>query len=153
MYATVSALSETVELELWLAGGNRGILGASESIDLLLDHVDQAEGVAGRIEGIEVSLVLYLASEVLVTATHDGGEHLAQAGGVSSLLGHHLLVFSLPPVIGAAWIVVHIFVAWLGWAIEDLQLTVPDSLTCVRVILEGHISQQPIGVLLERGRS
>ena len=153
MSATVSSLSKRVELELCLAGGNRGILGDSESTALLLDHVDQAEGVSGRIKVIEVSPVSYLSSEVLITAPHDGGEHLAQAGGVSSILGHNILALSLPPVLGVVRIVGHIFVAWLGWTIEDLRLTGTDSLTRVMAILEGHIYQHPLGDILERRRS
>ena len=76
MALTVSALAETVELELFLVVGYRGILRATNSVAFLLDRVDQDEDVAGRLEGIKVGPVSYLLSEVFVAAPQDGGEHL-----------------------------------------------------------------------------
>ena len=73
---TVSALAKAVELDLQLMVGDRGVLSAPYYIPLLIDCVEQAKGVARRLEVIEVGPVLDLASEVLVTAPQDGGEHL-----------------------------------------------------------------------------
>ena len=72
---TVSALAKAVELDLQLMVGNRGVLSAPYYIPLLLDCVEQANGVARRLEVIEVGPVLYLASEVPVAALQ---EHLMQ---------------------------------------------------------------------------
>ena len=66
-----------VELDLRLMIGNRGVLGALYFVALLINSIEQSKGDARRLEGIEVGPVLYLASEVLVAAPQDGGEHLA----------------------------------------------------------------------------
>ena len=73
---TVLDLAKAVELDLHLMVGNRGVLGAPYSTLLLLDYVEQAEGVARRLEVIEVSRFSYLVSEVIVSEPYDGGEHL-----------------------------------------------------------------------------
>ena len=90
MAATVLALFETVELDLCLMKDNRGVLSNLEYVAHLLNHSEKAEGVTGKIERIEVGLILYLASEVLVATPQDSRKYLAQAGGVASILGHHL---------------------------------------------------------------
>ena len=144
MAPTFLALDETVELDLCLMVGERDVLGATDSAALLLDGVEQAEGVSVRLEGIEVVPVSYLSSEVFVAAPQDGGEHFTEACGVTSLFGHHLLAFGPPPVLGSVRIVVHIFIAWLGQMIEYLWLMVPDSLTRVVAVLEGRISRMPL---------
>ena len=149
MATTVFALAETVELDLCLMVGNRSILGASESVALLLDRVDQSEGVPGRLKEIEVGLFLYLPLEVIIIEPEDSGDHLAQDGGVASLLGHHILASVLPPVLGAVQIVSHIFVAWIGHNIEDVWLMIPYSRTHVMAILEVFVYQQIICGLLE----
>ena len=74
--ATVLDPAKLVELDLCLIVGERGILGAPYSVPLLLDCVEQAKGVSGRLELIEVGLVFYLALDVLVAAPQDGGKHL-----------------------------------------------------------------------------
>ena len=74
--ATVLTLAETVELHLRLMIGDRGILGVSSSVSLLLNRVEQAEDVTGRLEEIEIGPVLDLALEVLVASPQDGGENL-----------------------------------------------------------------------------
>ena len=71
--ATVSALAEAVELDLRLIVGDRGVLSTPYSVPLLLDIVDQAEGVSRRLDIIEVGSVSDLSSEVLVAAPQDGG--------------------------------------------------------------------------------
>ena len=73
---TVSTLAKAVELDLQLMVGDRGVLSAPYYIPLLLDCVEQAKGVSGRLELIEVGLVFYLALDVLVAAPQDGGKHL-----------------------------------------------------------------------------
>ena len=73
MAATVLALAKTAELDLSLIKGNRGVLVDMYSVPLLLDGVDQDEGVARRLEVIEVGPVSDLASEVLIAAPQDGG--------------------------------------------------------------------------------
>ena len=62
---TVLTLAETVELYLRLMIGDGGVIDASYSIALLLNRVDQAEGVAGILEVIKVGLVSDLASDVI----------------------------------------------------------------------------------------
>ena len=74
--ATISALDETVELHFRLIIGDRGILGVLYYVALLLNHVEQAEDVTGRLEEIEIGPVLDLALEVLVASPQDGGENL-----------------------------------------------------------------------------
>ena len=69
-------LDEMIELDLSLMVDNRGILGDPYFVPLLLNHIEQDEGVSGRIEVIEVGPVLELASEVLIAAPQDGWEHL-----------------------------------------------------------------------------
>ena len=73
MAASVLALAETVELDLRLMVGNKGILDAPYPVPLLIDSVEQVEGVAGRIKLIKVILVSDLASEVLVSTPQDVG--------------------------------------------------------------------------------
>ena len=58
MAVAVLAVADTVEFELCLMVGNRGIFCASDSVAFLINHVEQANGVAGRLKGIEVSPVL-----------------------------------------------------------------------------------------------
>ena len=98
---TVSSLAETVEIHLHLVIGDKGIFGASYCVALLFNRVEQVKGVTGRLEGIEVGLVFNLSSKVLVAAPQDVGEHLEKVGSVASLLGHHILAFGLPPLLGA----------------------------------------------------
>ena len=74
---TVLSLTETVEPDLRLMIYDRGVLGAFYSVALLLDRIEQAEDVAGRLNGIEVGPFSDLALEVLVAAPQDIGEHLA----------------------------------------------------------------------------
>ena len=76
VYATILALAETVELDLRLMVGVRGVLSAPDYVPLLLDYIEQADDVAEILEGIEVGLVLDLVSEVLVTAPQDSGEYI-----------------------------------------------------------------------------
>ena len=71
-----SFLSKSIELDLSLIVGNRCVLGAPYSIPLLINCVEQAEGVAIRLEVIEVGPVFYLASEILVLSPQDGGGHI-----------------------------------------------------------------------------
>ena len=73
---TISALAKTVELDLLLMIYNMGILVASYSVDLLIDRVDQAKGVSGRIEGIEVGPFLDLVLKFLIEAPQDGGDNI-----------------------------------------------------------------------------
>ena len=73
MAATVLVLDETVEIYLHLLIGNRSKLGASRSVSLLPNRIDQAKGVTGRLEGIEVGPVSEFASEVLVAEPQEGG--------------------------------------------------------------------------------
>ena len=68
MSATVSALAKAVELDLRLIVSDRDVLGATYSVPLLRDLIEQAEDVAKRLEVIKVGPVLDLASEVLVAA-------------------------------------------------------------------------------------
>ena len=74
--ATISALAEMVELNLRLMIDDRGVLSYLYSVALLIDCVDQAEGVAGRLKGIKSGPVSDFSSEVLVAAPHYGGENL-----------------------------------------------------------------------------
>ena len=74
--AAVSALAKAVELDLYLMVRNRGVLVATYYIPLLLDRVEQAEGVDRRLEVTGVGLVSDLASEVLVASPQDGGKNL-----------------------------------------------------------------------------
>ena len=76
MAAAVSALAKAVELDLYLMVRNRGVLVATYYIPLLLDRVEQAEGVDRRLEVTGVGLVSDLASEVLVASPQDGGKNL-----------------------------------------------------------------------------
>ena len=140
-----------VELDLCLMVGDRGILGALDSVALLLNCVEHAKGVAVRPEGIKVGAVFYLALEFLVTESQDSGENLVQAGVISSLFGHRLLAFGLSPVLGAVQIVGHIFVAWIGRTNKNLLLTVLDSLTCVVAVPEGCVSRKSLGGIFGRG--
>ena len=153
MATAVSALDETVELYLCLMVGNRGIFNASDFVALLTNHIEQAKGVAGRLEGIKVGSVFNLSSKVLVAAPQDVGEHLENVGSVASLLGHHLLAFGLPPVLGSLWIFGHFFVAWLSQTIEDLPLTSSNILTRLVAVLEGRVSWQSLFGHIERCRS
>ena len=153
MPVTISSQDETVELDLCLMVSDRGILGSSESVSLLPDRVDQAKVVAIRIEGIEVVPVSYISLEVLVAEPQYGGENLAQAGGVASIIGHNILAFGLPPVLGAVRIVVHIFVAWFFRTIEDLWMTSPDCLARLMVILNSCVSRHYLIGILEHGWS
>ena len=59
--ATVSALAKAIELDLHLMIGDRGVLGAPYSVPLLLDSIEQAKGVARRLEVIEFGPVSDLA--------------------------------------------------------------------------------------------
>ena len=140
MAVAVLALVETVELDLCLMISNRGILDASDSVALLLCHVEQDKGIPGRLKGIKVRPVSYLALKVLVASPHDGGERLVQAGGAVHLLKYHLLEFDLTPVLGALRIIGHVLVAWLGRMIKDLRLTIINGLTCVMAVLESGVS-------------
>ena len=74
---TVLTLAGTVELDMCLMVGDRGVLIAMESIAFLLNRVDQAECVASRHEGIRVSPVSHISLEVFITAPQDCGEHHA----------------------------------------------------------------------------
>ena len=131
--------------------GQKGVLGATDSVAFLLGHVEQAKGVAGRLEGIGVGSVLYLSSKVLVAASNDSGEHLVKASGVASLIRHHLLAFGLTLVLGALRIIGCVLVAWIGLTIKDLRLNIPNGLTRVVAVLEGRISRQPLVGLLKCG--
>ena len=52
MAATILDLADTVELDLRLMIGKRGVLGASNSATLLIDRVEKAEDVARILEEI-----------------------------------------------------------------------------------------------------
>ena len=73
---TILTLDETLELDMCLLVEDRGVLGATDYSAFLLDRVEQAKGVSGRLERIEVGPVLYLALEVFVAAPQTSGEHL-----------------------------------------------------------------------------
>ena len=70
------ALAKEVSLDLRLMVGNRGVLSAPYSVPLLIDSVDQAEGVARRLEVIKFGSVSDLASEVFISAPQYGGSNL-----------------------------------------------------------------------------
>ena len=75
--ATVLALADMVELGLHLMIGDRGVLSDLYSISLLFNRVEQAKGVAVRLEGFEVGPVSDLALEVLVPASQYCWEDLS----------------------------------------------------------------------------